>query len=437
MKTNHRSAFSGTLLSAGFCKFIFFILLFLPCFVFAQDIKYARHIVDTLASPSFEGRGYNFNGDKKSAGFIRREFKSMGVKCFDTGYFQTVTFPVNSFSGVTNVRINHRKLKPGADFVVMPYSSAAHGKYKTIRLDSAVFYNKTALDNFKKTDFKKYFIVVDEKGITDKKDKEMFEAVRFNGLKAKGVITVTDSKPKFGILKIKAEFPAVEIRRSLLPKKSFTIKTRIDNEFVELYSSQNVIGYIPGSAQPDSFIVITAHYDHLGRMGKVYFPGANDNASGVAMMMDFAKYYTQKENTPKYSIVFIAFTGEEIGLEGSKTFVAKPFFPLGKIKFLINLDLAGTGDDGVTIVNSIVSKNEFDRLTAINANKKYLPQVKARGKASISDHHPFTEKNVPCFYIYTMGGISEYHNIYDKAETLPLTAYENYFRLLRDFIKTF
>ena len=66
-----------------------------------------------------------------------------------------------------------------------------------------------------------------------------------------------------------------------------------------------------------------------------------------------------------------------------------------------------------------------------------MAKVKKRGKAAISDHYPFSEAGVPCFYIYTMGGIQAYHDVYDVAETLPLTEFEDIFRLLTDFVATY
>jgi len=90
------------------------------------------------------------------------------------------------------------------------------------------------------------------------------------------------------------------------------------------------------------------------------------------------------------------------------------------MKFLVNLDLLGTGDEGMMVVNA----TEFFSpvcffLTAINNEKKYLAKIGQRGKARNSDHYWFTEKGVPSFYFYTLGGIKAYHDIYDKAETLP------------------
>jgi Zn-dependent M28 family amino/carboxypeptidase len=179
--------------------------------------------------------------------------------------------------------------------------------------------------------------------------------------------------------------------------------------------------------------VITAHYDHLGTLGrKKYFPGANDNASGVSMLLELAHYYSQ--NKPAYSMVFIAFAGEESGLIGSSYFVRKPTMELANIHFLINLDLLGTGDDGIMVVNGSVFKKEYDELIAINEKQHLLPAIKMRGEAANSDHYPFYKRKVPCFFIYTLGGIAAYHDVMDVAKTLPLTKYKEVFDLITLFV---
>ena len=191
---------------------------------------------------------------------------------------------------------------------------------------------------------------------------------------------------------------------------------------------------VKGITNPDSFIVFSAHYDHLGRMGRgTYFPGANDNASGVSMLLNLAKHYSLEINKPKYSMVFIAFAGEEAGLAGSKYFIEHPLVDLKKIRFLINLDLVGTGDEGMMVVNATEHKREFEQLKKINEDRQYLTHIGERGKSKNSDHYYFSENGVPAFFFYTMGGIQAYHDIYDKAETLPLTKYKEVFRLIRDF----
>ena len=164
-------------------------------------------------------------------------------------------------------------------------------------------------------------------------------------------------------------------------------------------------------------------------MGKdTYFPGANDNASGVAMILNLAKHYSTHQ--PKYTTIFIALSGEELGILGAKAFTDHPLIDLAKIKFLVNFDLAGTGEEGIRIVNGSIFKEKFDLISKINQQQNLLPKIDIRGAACNSDHCFFYQNGVPCFYIYTQGGIRAYHDIYDKYETLPLTEFVDYCKLM-------
>ncbi len=211
-----------------------------------------------------------------------------------------------------------------------------------------------------------------------------------------------------------------------------SVDIHIENKYIGEYRTQNVAGYIPGTACPDSFLVYTAHYDHLGMMGKgTFFPGANDNASGTALMLGLARYFSR--HPQRYSVVFIGFTGEEAGLLGSGFFADHPLIRLANIKFLVNLDLVGTGVDGITVVNATEFPDQFKMLSQINDTGRYLVNIKKRGKACNSDHCPFYTRGVPCFFIYTLGGIAAYHNLDDRPETLPLTSFEGLTKLLIAF----
>ena len=101
------------------------------------------------------------------------------------------------------------------------------------------------------------------------------------------------------------------------------------------------------------------------------------------------------------------------------------------------MDLLGTGDDGLMVVNATEFEAQFNTLANINSEKKLLPKIDKRGKARNSDHYWFTEKGVPAFFIYTLGGIAAYHDVFDKAETLPLTKYKEVFQLITEFEKSF
>lgn len=98
------------------------------------------------------------------------------------------------------------------------------------------------------------------------------------------------------------------------------------------------------------------------------------------------------------------------------------------------MDLMGTGSEGATIVNGTIFPNQFQKLQNINQKNEYLPIIKKRGKAANSDHYWFSEKGVPAFFIYLVGGIKAYHDIEDVSKTLPLTKFEDSFRLIRDFV---
>ena len=151
------------------------------------------------------------------------------------------------------------------------------------------------------------------------------------------------------------------------------------------------------------------------------------------MLLNLAYHYTHKE-PPKKTMVFIAFGGEEAGLLGSKFFVENPIAPLSKINFVMNMDLMGTGDDGAMVVNAKIFPNYFQLLEKINSENDYLLELKQRGKAANSDHYWFSENGIPAFFIYTLGGIKAYHDVEDVAKTLPLTDFEDCFRLIRDFV---
>ena len=382
------------------CKLLLitFNFLLLACFLEAQDSAYARKVINTLCSKQFAGRGYVNNGLDVAAKYIAGELKHFKAEpLFNTGYYQWFDFNVNTFPGKMSVKINGKALKPGIDFIVSEESGGCKGKFSLEKKDSITYLGKN------------------EKGV---------------------LALVLKRKLTFSVSTNAADYCAVELLNNNQYTDIKTAEVNIENKLLNKYICKNICAYINGTAlNNDTVIMLTAHYDHLGMMGsKTCFPGANDNASGVSMLLNLVKYYS--EHPPKYKTVFVFFAGEEAGLLGSKYFTEHPVFELSKIKFLINLDLLGTGDEGVTVVNATEFKTRFDALKQLNADKHYLPLVKLRGKAQNSDHYWFTEKGVPSFFIYTMGGIKAYHDVYDKPQTLPLTKYKEVFRLLVDFLGT-
>lgn len=378
--------------------------------------RFARQAVDTLTSPSFHGRGYVNGGDQRAAAYLAEQFRTMGLLSFSKNYFQQFKIRVNTFPRNMQVALDGKTLVPGVDYIVHEASGNGKGSYSLA--------HSTSADPIQ----------------GNKSDPHV--QVRPASERNKPIVN-PDKLPLVFIenKKLTADFsqeswtvPAVILLNSPKLDSSSSISFDIEHQLLKKYSTQNVIGYIKGSEFPDSFLVFSAHYDHLGQMGSAtYFPGANDNASGTAMLLSLAHYFSQPEHRPRYSIAFMAFSAEEVGLLGSKFYTEHPYFPLKNIRFLLNLDIFGTGDEGITAVNGSVFPTEFAALKKINEEQHFLPDVKIRGKAANSDHYFFTEKGVPAFFIYTMGGIKAYHDVFDRSETLPLSKFVDLYHLILNF----
>jgi len=359
----------------------------------AQDTAFARKIVDTLSSSAFWGRGYTKNGMQKAAAFLESRFREFGLTPMNGKSFnQDFSYPVNRFPGKMELKVDAVELTPGEDFIVSPDCRS-----------------------------------INASGILQQKD-----SIHFIDAENHFIVELQD-KLTWSVAPQQEDYSMVYVNRNRV--SSFNnYRVRIDAEIEPHFKAANICGYVPGTEKPDSFLFLTAHYDHLGGMGKnTFFPGANDNASGVALLLSLAKYYAA--HPQRYSIGFICFSGEEAGLIGSHYFVQHPLVPLTSIRFLTNTDLAGTGIDGITVVNATEYPTEFKWMQDINVEHQLLKAVNPRGKAANSDHYFFTEAGVPSFFFYTLGGISAYHDVFDKSTTLPLTEQGDLFKLIVQFNK--
>ncbi len=421
-------------------KYLLLLSAFVSSFVsYSQDIDAARRVIDTLCSPAYHGRGYVSDGHKKAAAFIAGAFADAGLAPVRLSYLQPFRVSVNTFPGNMSLSVEGRLLAAGSDFLPVPCSPSYYGSAPVITVDTNVLWNQQKWARFitHKQQTGKW-LVIDETTISlhNEARKEYYELAKAMVQYSKeptiaGIVLLQD-RLTWHIAQESCLAPILYVKKSSWPADASSMDLALDARFIPSLLTQNVVGMIKGTEHPDSFLVFTGHYDHLGRIGEgAYIPGANDNASGIAMLIELAKYYAQ--HPPRYSVVFIAFGGEELGLVGSSHFTEEPWIPLAQIRFLVNLDIVGTGDEGIMVVNGKVFTEEADLLDTINQTHNYLPVIKRRQKAANSDHYFFTEKGVPSFFIYTMGGIDAYHDIYDRPETLPLTEFGDLYRLLIEF----
>jgi len=409
---------------------IFFLIVLIASQITAQNEQYARKVLDKLTSPSMKGRGYVKKGDKKAAHYIAKQFKKNKLNSFTKDYFQHYDFPINTFPGKVELVVDDKKLKAGVDYVISSSSPSINGTFKLVYVSDSVYNDSTFNLYLEKNKFEDDFLVI--KGNYRKHYGKTLIGI-------KGVIQLAERKPWWHVSNGDQVVSTSWIKSTTeyFPADAKSISLHIESEFIEHHHTQNVIAYVKGKTDTSRFVVFTAHYDHLGMMGdKTYFPGANDNGSGTAMLLDLAAYYSRPENQPEKSIVFMAFSGEEAGLYGSTYYADNPLFPLKAIDFLINLDMVGTGSEGITIVNGKAYKDVFDDFTLINNQYKYVPEIKMRGESCNSDHCPFYNKGVKSIFIYTRGiEHSEYHTVFDTDNHFPFTAYNGLFKLLTTYIK--
>ena len=418
------------------------LLAFLVTGLNAQDILYARKIIEKLASPSMHGRSFVYNGIEKAAKTITKEYTKNGISPIGSTYNQWFNVEINTFPGPVKLSVNDMTLKPGIDFLTDPSSPGLRGRYTLIEIGPEDVLSGIYVDKLQKAIPRQLLLLkLSATAQLDERQKKIVSDFR-DHLKndtpygASGVVEVTDGKMTWNTSGKCMKKPWILLNNAVIIDSTSSIKVTIKNQFYADAKTRNIIGFCKGTVKPDSFIAFTAHYDHIGSLGKdACFPGANDNASGVAMLLSLMQYFSM--HPPSYSILFIATSAEELGLKGSFYFTGYPMVELNKIRFLVNLDLAGTGEEGIMVINAPLYKTEFDKLTAINTEYRLLPEIKKRGPACNSDHCPFYRKSVPCFYIYTLGGNASYHDVNDKFESLSLAEFEDFAKLLIRFTESF
>ena len=194
-------------------------------------------------------------------------------------------------------------------------------------------------------------------------------------------------------------------------------------------TANNVVGYVEGNVYPNSYIVVTAHYDHLGREGDDIYNGADDNASGVGGMMAAAEYFTG--NKPDHSIIFVGFDAEEKGLAGARFFTQNPPVPLDQLLININMDMISTNFENelyaVGTYHYPYLKPYIEEYTAdapVNVLFGYDSDEWDQNWTLASDHGPFHQEDVPFIY-FGVEDHPHYHAPTDVFENINPEFYVN------------
>jgi len=398
----------------------------------AQDVQYVRKQLERLCSPEFHGRAYYQRGDSLAADYLAQQFEGFGLESFASDYFQHYSFNVNSLEKLS-VKINGKLLEFGTDFMIHPSSSSLSGSFKPVLIDASLMKSPEHMVRQLSEAGAHPFIVLDSLGLDNP---ELYRFIKTIALSEQmgisGLIEICSVLPIGRVGRSVYQGPCIQLNREAVSDPIENIVIDVKNKYYENYPTQNVIGFIPGKSE--KIIVFTAHYDMLGSFGEGnYFPGASDNGSGTSMVLDLARHFSM-EKKPYYSVAFMLFSGEEAGLMGSTHYVNQPLFPLEKIKLVINLDMVGTGQEGVILFNAPQRPLEAAIVQKINEDRHYMKEVaEVKAKAN-SDHYPFHEKGIPAIFFLTKGRAGGGHNIFDTPDKLPLYGYENLFNLIMDLI---
>lgn len=408
--------------------------------VSAQDTVYPKYVMRALTNPAFHGRGTSYRGDSLAARFLKNEMKRMGVQPLAEDYYQHFTYPAHGMEGSCRVVIDGKELRPFYDFRAMAFSADYHqvlGLTHVVRVPVETLVDSVALHKFLRKNAKSMVdavLYLDVSGIRPNREAE---AERY-GRAVSNLYLRNPYGSKVLLLGVKElsvfapshadkdySYALVEMLADKMPQRVKDINIDVSSQYYANYRTQNVCGVVPGKS--DSMIVFAAHYDHVGQMGdSCIFYGAHDNASGVGAVMELARQATI--DTPKYTMVFLLFSGEEAGLYGSRYAAAHPVVDFNRVKLLVNIDMFCGGDDGLMVFNakSDATKPYVDRLKRLNDALQICPKLELRDNRANSDHYAF--RNLcPSIFILTLGGpYGGYHSPEDRLSGCGLEHFANY-----------
>jgi len=428
--------------------------------------------ISYLSSDSLKGRMTASKGDSLAAEYIRSELSSYGIIPLNGDGFQRFKVTTRLVSGPENsLMADEMIFSADKDFMPFAFSSSSGLISEAVFAGYGFNINTDSLkwNDYHNIDVRdKWVLILRADPETDKTVSPFipFSTDRGKALLAKdmgaaGVLFVSgpsfdqqDSFESLGSTEFPVDIPVLRIKREVadkilersgknisdLEKKlnrsrkpfSFSTGTTISGKaeiIRETGTTRNVVMILPGEDETlkNEYIIFGAHFDHLGMGGKgsssravdtvAVHHGADDNASGVGMMLELAEKFAHTKGSHSRSIIFIAFTGEELGLLGSKEFVENPDIDLSKVNAMLNLDMVGRLQETSIVQISGVGTAEGleDMITAGNDTSLLKLTLSEEGYGP-SDHTSFYGKNIPVLF-FTTGAHLDYHtpaDTYDK-----------------------
>lgn len=433
--------------------------------------------VDFLASDSLMGRQPGTPYDRVAAKYIKDVMEVSGIKLLERNGYQFLEFiDHQDLGGDNSFSLNGMQFKFRDEFITMPFSSSDSLMSSPVFVGYGFnFFSDTLTwDDYAAVNVAEKWVIIlrgnpyGENPISplNKHSGDRYKAMLAKDQGAAGVIFVSgevfDKQDKLLFPKQKSfdiGIPVVQLKRSvanlILQSADKTIK-ELENTLIKTketlsfalgtnvcartsivtkkLNTQNVVGFIKGSDPylKNQYIVIGAHYDHLGMGGRsstsrmpdtlAVHNGADDNASGVAAVLEISQKLAH--SSPKRSIVVVAFAAEELGLLGSRYFVENSPFPLDSIVAMINVDMLGRlSSDRTLEVGGVKSSLEGESML-LSANEKYAFKLSLSPQGyGPSDHASFYAQDIPVLF-FTTGPHTDYHTPFDRTDKINFAGLE-------------
>jgi hypothetical protein len=414
----------------------------------ATDLKKHLYI---LAAPDMEGRETGTEGQRKAAAYIETYFKGLGLQAGNgDSYQQFYTIHQDTLLSAT-IEVNGKAFEIDKDFSVGNSTIQA-----TMKLNEIIVVGANAADSLKNADLVGKLVMVVGIGNQSfysqlsKKAPAALLIVSGNfprtipssrkGSQSIHAFKRTVAPLQFQISENTAKaiagdkYDAVKATNTSVQKAKANVLLEVKKSSVTLPAS-NVIALLPGTDLKDEYVVISAHYDHVGTRNGVVYPGADDDGSGTVGVMELAEAFVKAKKEgkgPRRSIVFLANSGEEKGLWGSEYYTDHPVYPLDKTTVNLNIDMIGrsdpdrkgdtlnyiyvVGDDKLSSELKTISEAQNKKYTKLDLDYKYNDPNDKERIYYRSDHYNFAKNGVPIIFYYDGMLRPDYHKPTDTPD---------------------
>ena len=439
-----------------------------------------RYLIDikALTQPKMEGRGEGTKGLVRAEHILRDRYKSYGLEpAGSNGYLQSFTVTTGAkFHGKNDLIVEsgsaRSELRLNRDYVPFSFSASGVASGTLVFAGYGITANELGYDDYAGIDVKDKVVVVlryeptafaaknGNQGLTNHAQ-FITKAINARNHGAKGLILLNgklnqgeeDLLTRFGSVNgpESVGVPFVQVKNSVAEMWFTNAGTSLNDSELKINNqskpasfafpeamhvslrvgventhanANNVLAYLPGKT--DEYIILGAHYDHLGRgnfdslapsqIGQIH-PGADDNASGTAGLLELARLLSPLKGQLQRGILFSSFAGEELGLLGSAQWVKEPTKPLDKAVSMLNMDMIGRIKDGKVYIGGVGTGSTFARVLEQAETNSSLKFEASQGGYASSDQTSFVSKRIPVLFFFS-GLHSDYHKPSDTWEKI-------------------